>query len=79
MGSLCVLTGILVFQVLSSKLMPTQEDQATQASAQNFCMEFLMNGGLSLVVSVLQPESLPPEINYEIRQGCYSICLQLAR
>ncbi|BFY99847.1 hypothetical protein BsWGS_02887 [Bradybaena similaris] len=66
-------------EVLSSKIMPTQEDYATRVSAQNFCMEFLLNGGLSLVVSVLQPESLPPEINYEIRQGCYSICLQLAR
>uniref|UniRef100_A0A2C9KAF6 Ubiquitinyl hydrolase 1 n=1 Tax=Biomphalaria glabrata TaxID=6526 RepID=A0A2C9KAF6_BIOGL len=66
-------------EVLSCKLMPTSEDLTTQASAQNFCVEFLHNGGLSLVVSVLQPESLPAEINYEIRQGCYSICLQLAR
>ncbi|CAL1529935.1 unnamed protein product [Lymnaea stagnalis] len=66
-------------EVLSSKLMPTSEDPAMQASAQNFCMEFLLNEGLSLVVSVLQPESLPADINYEIRQGCYSICLQLAR
>ncbi|KAH9492249.1 Ubiquitin carboxyl-terminal hydrolase 24 [Bulinus truncatus] len=66
-------------EVLSSKLMPTSEDSIIQASAQNFCMEFLHNGGLSLVVSVLQPESLPADINYEIRQGCYSICLQLAR
>ncbi|GFO40770.1 ubiquitin carboxyl-terminal hydrolase 24 [Plakobranchus ocellatus] len=66
-------------QVLSGKLMPTSEDAASRASATAFCAEFLHNGGLSLVVSVLQPESLPIDINYEIRQGCYSICLQLAR
>ncbi|XP_035828590.1 LOW QUALITY PROTEIN: ubiquitin carboxyl-terminal hydrolase 24 [Aplysia californica] len=66
-------------EVLSSKLMPTSEEPSLRAAAQSFCTEFLLNGGLSLVVSVLQPESLPPEINYEIRQGCYSICLQLAR
>ncbi|XP_059140581.1 ubiquitin carboxyl-terminal hydrolase 24-like isoform X2 [Physella acuta] len=66
-------------EVLSSKLMPTAEDPPVQATAQSFCTEFLLNGGLSLVVSVLQPESLPADINYEIRQGCYSICLQLAR
>ena len=59
--------------------MPTQEDAATRAETRGFCDEFLTNGGLSLVVNVLQPEALPNDINYEIRQGCYSICLQLAR
>jgi ubiquitin carboxyl-terminal hydrolase 9/24 len=48
-------------------------------SAQGFCEDFLNAGGLPLVVNVLQPESLAPDINYTIRQGCYSICLQLAR
>ena len=59
--------------------MPTQEDAGTRAETRGFCDEFLNNGGLSLVVNVLQPEALPNDINYEIRQGCYSICLQLAR
>ncbi|XP_070196439.1 ubiquitin carboxyl-terminal hydrolase 24-like isoform X2 [Littorina saxatilis] len=66
-------------EVLSSKLMPTQDDAVSGGETRTFCEEFLNNGGLSLVVNVLQPESLPSDINYEIRQGCYSICLQLAR
>ena len=66
-------------QVLSGKLMPTQEEDGMRSETRQFCEEFLTNGGLSLVVNVLQPEALPNDINYEIRQGCYSICLQLAR
>lgn len=59
--------------------MPTHIEAGSAAVTQVVCEEFLNNGGLSLVVNVLQPESLPADINYEIRQGCYSICLQLAR
>ncbi|KAL5016318.1 hypothetical protein ScPMuIL_005907 [Solemya velum] len=66
-------------EVLSSKLMSTSQDMGTKLSAQCFCEDFLNSGGLSMVVNVLQPESLPTETNYQIRQGCYSICLQLAR
>lgn len=66
-------------EVLSSRLMPTLEDAGSRQEARSFSEEFLNNGGLSLVVNVLQPEALPTDINYEIRQGCYSICLQLAR
>ncbi|XP_046339329.2 ubiquitin carboxyl-terminal hydrolase 24-like isoform X2 [Haliotis rufescens] len=66
-------------EVVSGKLMPTGDDIGTRLSSQTFCDDFLAAGGLSLVVNVLQPESLPSDINYEIRQGCYSVCLQLAR
>ncbi|XP_062568779.1 ubiquitin carboxyl-terminal hydrolase 24-like [Saccostrea cucullata] len=66
-------------EVLSSKLMPISVDLATRISSQAFCDDFLSVGGLQMVVNVLQAESLAPEVNYTIRQGCYSICLQLAR
>jgi ubiquitin carboxyl-terminal hydrolase 9/24 len=59
--------------------MPTLDEGGPKTETRQFCDEFLNNGGLSLVVNVLQPEALPTDINYEIRQGCYSICLQLAR
>ncbi|XP_071490931.1 ubiquitin carboxyl-terminal hydrolase 24-like [Diadema antillarum] len=67
-------------EVLSSKLMPSmQEDIGTQTSAQNFRESFLNTGGLSLVINVLQRDSIPQEVDGETRRGCYSICLQLAR
>ena len=69
----------LLLQVLSSKLMPISVDLATRISSQAFCDDFLSVGGLQMVVNVLQAESLAPEVNYTIRQGCYAICLQLAR
>uniref|UniRef100_A0A8D0HEE5 Ubiquitin specific peptidase 24 n=1 Tax=Sphenodon punctatus TaxID=8508 RepID=A0A8D0HEE5_SPHPU len=33
----------------------------------------------NLVVNVMQRDSIPSEVDYETRQGVYSICLQLAR
>ncbi|XP_060555692.1 ubiquitin carboxyl-terminal hydrolase 24-like isoform X1 [Ruditapes philippinarum] len=66
-------------EVLSSKLMPTSQDMGSKVSSQAFFEDFLTAGGLSTVVNVLQPESLHQDINYVTRQGCYSVCLQLAR
>ncbi|XP_022101626.1 ubiquitin carboxyl-terminal hydrolase 24-like isoform X2 [Acanthaster planci] len=67
-------------EVLSSRLVPSlQEDKATQASAQTFRENFLSAGGLSLVISVLQKESIPQDLDEETRRGCYMICLHLAR
>lgn len=66
-------------EVLSSKLMPTGEEVGVQHSARRFCDDFLVAGGLGLVVRILQPEAISTEVCYSIRQGCYSICLQLAR
>ncbi|EPY84563.1 hypothetical protein CB1_000466001 [Camelus ferus] len=66
-------------QVLSSKLMPTADDDMARNCAKSFCENFLKAGGLSLVVNVMQRDSIPSEVDYETRQGVYSICLQLAR
>ncbi|XP_076009075.1 ubiquitin carboxyl-terminal hydrolase 24 isoform X3 [Genypterus blacodes] len=66
-------------EVLSSKLMPTSDDEMAKTSSKSFCENFLKAGGLSLVVNVLQRDSIPSEVDYETRQGVYSICLQLAR
>ena len=67
-------------EVLSSRLMPSmQEDIGTQTSAQNFRESFLSAGGLSLVINVLQRESMPSDVDEEIMRGCYSISLQLGR
>ncbi|XP_023809753.1 ubiquitin carboxyl-terminal hydrolase 24 isoform X3 [Oryzias latipes] len=66
-------------EVLSSKLMPTSDDEMAKTSSKSFCDNFLKAGGLSLVVNVMQRDSIPSEVDYETRQGVYSICLQLAR
>ncbi|XP_044286407.1 ubiquitin carboxyl-terminal hydrolase 24 isoform X3 [Varanus komodoensis] len=66
-------------EVLSSKLMPTADDEMARNCARSFCENFLRAGGLSLVVNVMQRDSIPTEVDYETRQGVYSICLQLAR
>ncbi|ELW67984.1 Ubiquitin carboxyl-terminal hydrolase 24, partial [Tupaia chinensis] len=66
-------------KVLSSKLMPTADDDMARSCAKSFCENFLKAGGLSLVVNVMQRDSIPSEVDYETRQGVYSICLQLAR
>ncbi|KAF2976666.1 hypothetical protein EK904_003280 [Melospiza melodia maxima] len=66
-------------KVLSSKLMPTADDEMARNCAKSFCENFLRAGGLSLVVNVMQRDSIPSEVDYETRQGVYSICLQLAR
>lgn len=59
--------------------MPTMRDPGTLQSAKSFCDDFLNAGGLSLVVNVLQREAIPADVDYETRQGCYAICLQLLR
>ncbi|PIK60874.1 putative ubiquitin carboxyl-terminal hydrolase 24 isoform X1 [Apostichopus japonicus] len=67
-------------EVLSSRLMPSIHDDAvTQSSAQSFREIFLSAGGLSLVTSVLQKDTIPHDVDLETRRGCYSIALQLAR
>jgi len=74
--STCIVSCL---QVLSGKLMPTVVDMGSRASSNAYFEDFLTAGGLSLVVNVLQPESLSQDIHYSTRQGCYSVCLQLAR
>lgn len=59
--------------------MPTVRDVATLHSAKSFCEDFLNADGLSLVVHVLQKDAIPADVDYESRQGCYAIVLQLLR
>uniref|UniRef100_A0A8B9K9Q5 Ubiquitin carboxyl-terminal hydrolase 24 n=1 Tax=Astyanax mexicanus TaxID=7994 RepID=A0A8B9K9Q5_ASTMX len=68
-----------LFMYSYSKLMPTSDDEMAKTSVKSFCENFLKAGGLSLVVNVMQRDSIPSEVDYETRQGVYSICLQLAR
>ncbi|XP_064624443.1 ubiquitin carboxyl-terminal hydrolase 24-like isoform X2 [Lineus longissimus] len=66
-------------EVLSSKLLPIAQDTVTQECASSFCEDFLNIGGLNLVINILQKDAIPMEVDYQTRQGCYAICLQLAR
>ena len=59
--------------------MPSIYDSSSQHSACMFCDDFVSADGVSLVVNVLQRDSIPPDVNYNTRQGCYTISLQLLR
>lgn len=59
--------------------MPTVLEPSTVSSTQHFRREFLAAGGLNLVCRVLRRDFLPLDVNYETRQGCCLIALQLAR
>ena len=59
--------------------MPTQRDVPSIQSAQRFCADLLDAGGLPLVVSILQRGVVQPDVDYETRQGCYAVSLQLLR
>ena len=54
-------------------------DPATLQTAAAFCEDFLAADGLALVVHTLQREAIPADVDYESRQGCYAIALQLLR
>ncbi|XP_015922706.1 ubiquitin carboxyl-terminal hydrolase 24 [Parasteatoda tepidariorum] len=66
-------------EVLSGKLMPVVQDTNTLQSAQMFSNHLLSAGGLSLVLNVLQKDSISSDIDYDIRQGCYLTALAIAR
>lgn len=42
-----------------------------------FCEEFLASGGLSQIMQIFQADHFPADVEYEIRQACYSLALQL--
>lgn len=67
---------VLNFQVLSSKLIPVE---GTMQFDSHFSDEFLSCGGLSILISLLHRESLPHDMDYEVRQSIYLIVLQLLR
>lgn len=58
--------------------MPTVLDATTLNNTTLFKQEFLLAGGLNFVCRVLRRDFFQ-DVNYEIRQGCNLIALQLAR
>lgn len=66
-------------EVLSGKLMPVMQDAGTIQSARIFTEDFHSAGGLKLVLSILQKDSISHEVDYYIRQGCYMASLSIAR
>lgn len=62
-------------QVLSARLMPTNQDACSNV----FCENFLEAGGLSHVLRVLHRDALPQDIDYAVRQGIYFTALQITR
>ena len=65
-------------QVLSSCLIPTQQDR-DETDTHLFRRTFLEAGGLKSVINVLQRNALPSDVDLTIRQDCYAIALTLAR
>ncbi|KAK4305331.1 hypothetical protein Pmani_022773 [Petrolisthes manimaculis] len=65
-------------EVLSGKIMPISSEGTMHDNA-HFCEEFLMCGGLSLIKSLLQYDSLSQEVDYETRQSIYIIVLQILK
>ncbi|KAL1445773.1 hypothetical protein MTO96_044832 [Rhipicephalus appendiculatus] len=62
-------------QVLSARLMPTNQDACSNV----FCENFLQAGGLSHVLRVLHRDGLPQDVDYAVRQGIYFTALQITR
>lgn len=59
--------------------MPTFFDTTTLNNTNVFKQEFLLACGLNFVSRVLRKDYFSQDVNYEIRQGCCLIALQLAR
>ncbi len=59
--------------------MPSIRDAGTLQSAKMFCEDFLNAGGLNMVVNVMHKDAIPSDVDYETRQGCYAMALQLLR
>lgn len=59
--------------------MPVMQDANTVQSAQTFSKDFIAAGGLQLVLNVFQKDSIPNDVDYDIRQGCYMTALTISR
>lgn len=59
--------------------MPTVLDSTNLSNTSLFKQEFLSASGLNFVCRVLRKDYFFQDVNYEIRQGCCLIALQLAR
>ena len=64
-----------VFQVLSSRIMPSSLPNRSSAK---FGEDFVRTGGLRQILNVLDKDALPFDVDYDIRQSAYLIALQLA-
>ena len=73
-----IVFNLLYSQVLSSCLIPTQQDR-DEIDTQLFRHTFLEAGGLKSVINVHQRNALPSDVDLTIRQDCYAIALTLAR
>ena len=51
----------------------------TSSMALSFRENWLNAGGLHLIMNILLPDTLPNNADYELRQSCYYIILQLAK
>ncbi len=67
-------------EVLSSRLMPTDTDGmlSSVSSVQAFSTKFLHCGGLAIVLGVMDRDSMPADVDYDVRQSSYLLALQLA-
>ena len=72
-------------EVLSSCLIPidlsfsSDQPKEEDSSSVSFRRHFLEHGGLKVVLSVLQQDALPSDMDLNVRQDCYAIALSLAR
>ena len=51
----------------------------SSAITHSFRENWLNAGGLPLIMNILLPDTLPKNADYELRQSCYYIILQLAK
>jgi len=54
--------------------MPVEDPNLT---GRQFYDDFLSNNGLGLLVQIFQVDYFPVDTEYEVRQACYSLALQL--
>ena len=66
-------------EVLSSRLIPAEDQEIDESQCQLFRRNFLESGGLKSVINVLQRNALPSYVDLSVRQDCYAIALALSR
>ena len=66
-------------EILSSRLIPTGDQEVDEPQVQLFRRNFLESGGLKSVINVLQRNALPSDVDLTVRQDCYAIALALSR
>lgn len=64
-------------EVLSGRLMPTRPNSFLKVSSEHFSRQFLDAGGLKMILNILEKNSLPADLDPDIRQSAYHVTLQL--